>query len=137
MSGDDDEYRFDPAAFDEGGESPGGFDPVPAVIGSCVAVGGALFLAEPYVDPLPVGGVGVPAVLLSVVVVAGGLLFGCVAFLRRERWRLGLAHGVGGVGWTLVALGTVVPSGVLLLAGFAVLVGGCVGLVAMAAGPSR
>ena len=41
---------------------------------------------------------------------------------------IGLA--VGGAGWALVAVGTALGSGVVLFAGFAVLLGGCLWLVA-------
>jgi hypothetical protein len=124
------EFRFDAAELD-GAAARSGFDPVPAVIGVAVGVGGLLFLAEPFVEPVPVGGLRLPAAFLSVLFVGAGLLFGCSVYLRRGRWRLGVAHGVGGAGWTFVAVGTVLRSGPLLLVGLAVLVGGCVGLVAM------
>jgi hypothetical protein len=131
VSDGDDEYRFDPADVDEGAEG-GGFDAASAAVGCCIGVGGVLFLAEPFVDPFAVGGTRVPAVFLSVVVVAAGLLFGAVVFLRRGLTRVGLAHAVAGGGWGLVVLGTLGASGPLLFAGFAVLVGGSVGLVAVA-----
>ncbi|PSP44209.1 hypothetical protein BRC63_02875 [Halobacteriales archaeon QH_10_70_21] len=107
MSRDDggDDYRFDPAAFEDAAESGG-------------------------LDPVPVAGLRLPAAFLSVLFVGAGLLLGCPVYLRRGRWRLGAAHGIGGVGWTFVAVGTVLGSGPLLLVGLAVLVGGCVGLLA-------
>lgn len=132
MSRDDggDDYRFDPGTFEDAAES-GGLDPVPVVIGVALGVGGLLFIAEPFVEPVPVAGLRLPAAFLSVLFVGAGLLFGCPVYLRRGRWRLGAAHGIGGVGWTFVAVGTVLGSGPLLLVGLAVLVGGCVGLLAM------
>jgi hypothetical protein len=131
VSDGDDEYRFDPADIDEDADD-GGFDAASAAVGCCIGVGGVLFLAEPFVDPFAVGGTRVPAVFLSVVVVAAGLLFGAVVFLRRGLTRVGLAHAVAGGGWGLVVLGTLAASGPLLFAGFAVLVGGSVGLFAVA-----
>ena len=71
MSGDDDEFRFGPADVGPAGDGDAAeFDPVPAVIGLAVGVGGLLFLAEPFVDPLAVGGTRLPVVFLSVVIVA-------------------------------------------------------------------
>ena len=132
MSGDDDEFRFGPADVGPAGDGDAAaeFDPVPAVIGLAVGIGGLLFLAEPFVDPLAVGGTRLPVVFLSVIVVAIGLLFGGAAYLRRGRRRIGLAHAVGGAGWALVAVGTALGSGVVLFAGLAVLLGGCLWLVA-------
>ncbi len=128
---DDDEFRFDPADVGSSDrDAATGFDPVPAVIGLAVGAGGLLFLAEPLVDPVAVGGTRLPVAFLSVVVVAAGLLFGGGAYVRRGRRRIGLAHAVGGVGWALVAVGTALGSGVVLFAGFAVLLGGCLWLVA-------
>jgi len=97
--GTDEEYRFDPEEFD-GDVAPttSRLDVVPVVVGGCIGLGGLLFLAEPFVDPVPVAGVRLLAVLLSVFVVAAGLLFGCAVYLRRGKRRIGLAHGVGGVG---------------------------------------
>ena len=131
MSDSDDGFRFDPSDVDDG-DDDGGFDAASAAVGCCIGVGGILFLAEPFVDPLAVGDARVPAAFLSVVVVAAGLLFGAAVFLRRGLTRIGLAHAIAGGGWGLVVLGTLGASGPLLFAGFAVLVGGSVGLVAVA-----
>ena len=132
MSRSDDEFRVDPSDVDDADD--GGFDAASAAVGCCIGVGGVLFLAEPFVDPLAVGGARLPATFLSAVVVAAGLLFGAAVFLRRGLTRIGLAHAVAGGGWALVILGTLGASGPLLFAGFAVLVGGSIGLVAIAGG---
>jgi len=132
VSRSDDEFRFDPAGIDDADD--GGFDTASAAVGCCIGVGGVLFLAEPFVDPLAVGGARLPAAFLSAVVVAAGLLFGAAVFLQRGLTRIGLAHAVAGGGWGLVVLGTLAASGPLLFAGFAVLVGGSIGLVAVAGG---
>ena len=107
-------------------------DPLPLVVGCFVAAAGALFLAAPYVDPVPVGEVDVPPVLLSVVVLSFGLSLGGVGYLRRGQRLVGLGHAVGGMGWFLVATGTVLAAAPLLFGGFAVLLGGSAALVASA-----
>ena len=131
MSRRDDGFRFDPSDVDDDAES-NGFDIASVAVGCCIGVGGVLFVAEPFVAPLTVGDARVPAAFLSVVVVAAGLLFGAAVYLRRGLTRIGLAHAVAGGGWGLVVLGTLGASGPLLFAGFAVLVGGSIGLVAVA-----
>lgn len=134
MSDDDSEFRFSPEELDDEGPRADGLDPAPLILAACVGVGGALFLAEPVVDPIAVGSLELRAVVLSAVVIAGGLLFGSGVYLRRGKRLLGVAHAVGGVGWTLVVLGTLLGQGDLLLVGMAVLVVGAFALGAVAFG---
>lgn len=107
-----------------------GFDYAPLVIGAFVAASGVLFLVEPYVEPVEFGGIRARPVALSAVALAVGLVFGAVVYLRRGRRMVGIAHAIGGVGWGLAIAGTVVAEGLLLFAGFAVVVGGSLFLVA-------
>jgi len=99
------------------------FEAGPAAVGTLVGLAGLLFLLEPVVDPLAVGPLRVRPVALSALVLAVALLAGAVVFARRGRRRVALAHGVFGVAWTAVVLGTALGSG-------AVLVGGVVAVVA-------
>jgi hypothetical protein len=129
--GDDTEaYRFQPEDF-EGGSDPTEqrLDPVPLALAGFIGIGGLLFLAGPVVDPLVVRDAELQAVVLSAVGIALGLLFGSGVYLRRGDRLLGGAHAVGGFGWTLVVLGTLLPSSTLLFAGLAVIIGGAVALV--------
>lgn len=112
--------QFDPAAD---------HDYASMVVGVFVAVAGALFLAEPVVDPIALGSVRVRPIALSVVVLSVGFGLGAVVFLRRGDRLIGLAHAIGAGGWALVALGTAFGSGLALLLGLAVLIGGSVFLV--------
>lgn len=129
---DDEDYRFDPADFDDAAEPTDSTpDRAALVIGICVGLGGLLFLAEPLVDGRVVGGAEVRPIVLSAVVLAAGLLYGSGVYVRRGRRRLGYAHAVGGLGWVLVLLGTVLPHTGVLVAGVAVLLGGAVALAGL------
>jgi hypothetical protein len=60
-------------------------DAGPAAVGCVVALAGALFLAEPLVGPVPVGGRDVPVAALSFVVLAVAFDLGAVVFYRWSR----------------------------------------------------
>jgi len=107
-----------------------GYDYASMIVGLFVAAAGALFLAEPVVDPIAIGSLRVRPVALSVVVLSVGLALGAVVFRRRGQHLVGNAHAIGAGGWGLVAAGTALGSGTTLLLGFAVLLGGSVFLVA-------
>lgn len=104
-------------------------------IGSVVALAGVLFLLEPLVEPIPVFGVPTPLFVLSVVVLSLGFGLGAVVYCRRGRRLVGLAHATGAVGFGLLVGGTAIGSGVVLLLGVAVLVGGSAFLVEAARRP--
>jgi len=101
-------------------------DPAPLVVGAFMALAGVLFLAEPFVQPIPVDGVSIPVAALSFVALALALDLGAVLFYWQGDRTAALAHGVAGLGWTLVILGPMVGSNVLWLLGLAVIVGGAV-----------
>ena len=98
------------------------------LVGLLVGLAGLLFLAEPLVGPLELGGLRVRPVALSTVVLALGFGLGGVVYLRRGRRLIGVAHGVGAVGWGLLAVAPAVGSEVALLLGLAVVIGGSVAL---------
>jgi len=111
------------------GEDP---DYASMVVGTFVGVAGLLFLAEPVVDPVAVGGAQVRMVALSVVVLTVGFALGAFVYLRRGERLIGLAHAIGAGGWGLVALAPAVGSSLVLFLGFAVLIGGALFLVTQA-----
>ncbi|MFT4923570.1 MAG: hypothetical protein ACI8XM_002797 [Haloarculaceae archaeon] len=96
----------------------------PALVGAVMALAGVLFLAEPFVDPIPVGGVEVPVVALSFVALAVALDLGAVVFYRRGQRAAWQAHGVAGLGWSLLVLGPLFGSVLVMWLGIAVVVGG-------------
>lgn len=104
-------------------------DPGRLLVGGGMALAGALFLAQPLVDPVALGGVRVAPFALSAVVLAVALDAGAVVFYRRGERTAALAHGVAGLGWSLVVSGPVLGSGAVLFLGLAVVVGGAVFLV--------
>jgi len=109
-----------------GAPAPEWFDPGRTVVGLFVGLAGLLLLAQPVVDPVPVGGVAVPPFALSGVALAAGLDLGAVVFYRKGRRTAALAHGVAGLGWTVLVAGPVLGSGTLLLVGALVVVAGAV-----------
>ncbi|MFB6173221.1 MAG: hypothetical protein ABEI39_01120 [Halobacteriales archaeon] len=104
----------------------------PAAVGTLVGLAGLAFLLEPVVDPVAVGGLRVRPVALSAVVLAVGLSLGAVVFYRRGRRLFALAHGVFGLSWTAIVLGTALGSGTLLVAGVVLVIAGCGFLVSQA-----
>ena len=108
------------------GEDP---DYASMVVGTFVGVAGLLFLAEPVVDPVAIGGLRVRMIALSVVVLTVGFGLGAAVYLRRGERLIGWAHAIGAGGWGLVAGATALGSGPALFLGFAILLGGAVFLV--------
>jgi hypothetical protein len=108
------------------GEDP---DYASMVVGTFVGVAGLLFLAEPVVDPVAVGGARIRLIVLSVFVLTAGFALGAGVYLRRGDRLIGIAHAIGAGGWGLVAGATALGSGATLFLGFAVLIGGAVFLV--------
>lgn len=106
-----------------------GIDPVGAVVGTLVAVAGALFLLQLRIDFLVVGRLGVRPVVLSAAMLALSMLVGGVLFLHVGRRTMALGHGGTGVGWTLLLVGTWAGSGAALLLGAGVLGGTAIALV--------
>jgi len=106
-----------------------GIDPVGAVVGTLVAVAGALFLLQLRIGFLVVGPVGVRPVVLSAAALAGAMLVGGVLFLWAGRRTMALGHGGTGVGWTLLLVGTWAGSGAALLLGAGVVGGTALALV--------
>lgn len=104
-------------------------DPASFAVGTLVGLAGVLFLLEPVAGPIRVFGVATPLFVLSAAVLATGFGLGAVVYLRRGHRLIGLAHAVGAGGFGLVVSATALGSGVVLLLGIAVLVGGCVFLV--------
>jgi len=101
----------------------------PTVVGLIMAGAGVLFLAEPFVDPIPVGDVRIPVAALSFVALAVALDVGAVVFYRRGQRTAALAHGVAGLGWSLLVAGPLLGSLPVMWLGVAVVVGGAVFLV--------
>lgn len=98
-------------------------DPWPLVVGVFVAFAGMLMLGQPVLGRVDVGGVRIPAFLLSTGVLSAGFAIGAVVYLRRGERLVGIGHAVGavGFGFLFVASGVGV---VALWLGVAVLVGG-------------
>jgi hypothetical protein len=109
--------------------TPRGFDLGRALVGVLVGLAGLLLLAEPLVDPVSVGGQQVPMFLLSGIALAAGLDLGAVVFYRKGMRAAAMAHGVAGLGWSLVVVGPFLGSGVIWFLGLAVVIGGAVFLV--------
>ena len=96
----------------------------PAAVGIVVGIGGLLFLLDPLVGYVAVGGVRARPVALSTVVLAGGFLLGAGVFLRRGHRLFGLAHATFGLAWAGVAVGTAVRSGVTVVGAVVLVVAG-------------
>ncbi len=107
-------------------------EPGPAVVGLVVGVGGLLFLLEPLVGPVAIGSVRARPVALSTVVLAAGFCLGAPVFLRRGRRLFGLAHGIFGVAWAGVAVGTAARSGTIVVGAVLLVVAGAGFLVVRA-----
>jgi hypothetical protein len=89
-----------------------------------MGLAGLFFLAEPFVDPVRIGALRIRLVALSGIALAVGLDLGAVVFYRRGQRTAALAHGVAGLGWTLVAVGPFLGGGSLLVAGVLVVIAG-------------
>lgn len=104
-------------------------EPGPAAVGTIVGLGGLCFLLEPVVGPVPVGGMRVRPVALSVLALAVGFSLGAVVFYRRDRRLFALAHGVFGLAWAGLVVGTLVGAGWLLVGAVLLVVAGSAFLV--------
>lgn len=132
MSDRDGEYRFYPEDFEDGNDPTGrGVDPAPLVIVTCLGVGVALFLADPFVDPITVSEVDFEFSVLAAIVFAVGLFIGSSVYVRQGKRRLGFVHAVGSLGWLLLVIGTAFSSRIALAAGGGALVFGAAALVLM------
>ena len=128
--------RDDPPAANDGPSPRSGFDiePWPAAVGVLVGAGGLLFLLEPVVGPVSVGPVRARPVALSAVVLAVGFLLGAPVFYRCGRRLFGIAHGVFGLAWAGVAVGTAARNGALVVGAVLLVVAGSGFLIAQARG---
>lgn len=99
-------------------------EPGPAAVGTLVAAAGALFLLEPFVGPVGLGGLRARPVALSAVVLSGGFGLGAVVFSRRGHSRFAVAHAVFGLAWVGVVAGTAVGSGLVVVAAVLLVVAG-------------
>jgi len=122
----------DPAAGGRGLGASLDIEPWPAAVGVLVGLGGLLFLLEPVVGPVAVGPVRARPVALSAVVLAAGFCLGAPVFLRRGRRLFGVAHGVFGLAWAGVAVGTAVRNGTVVVGAVLLVVAGTGFLVARA-----
>jgi hypothetical protein len=107
-------------------------EPGPALVGLVVGVGGVLFLLEPIVDPVALGGIRVRPVALSAVVLGLGFCLGAPVFYRRGNRLFGIAHGVFGLAWVGVAVGTAARLGVVVVGAVLLVVAGAGFLLARA-----
>lgn len=106
-----------------------GVEPAPLVVGGFMALAGLLFVANPFLAPVPVDGVDVPVVAFSFVALAVALDFGALLFYWQGELTAAKVHGIAGVGWTLVVVGPALGSGPLWIAGLVVVIAGAVFLV--------
>lgn len=107
-------------------------EPGPAVVGLVVGLGGLLFLLEPVVGPVAIGSIRARPVALSAVVLAAGFCLGAPVFLRRGRRLFGVAHGIFGVAWAGIAIGTAARSGTVVVGAVLLVVAGAGFLVVRA-----
>mgnify|MGYP006876430766 CR=1 FL=1 len=105
-------------------------DAGPLLVGTFVGLAGLLFLIEPVVQPVSIGGLEVRMVALSAVSLVVGLNLGAVVFLYRGQRLVGMAHGVAGVGFGAFLVGLAVGSGTVIFIGVLVVVGGMLALAA-------
>lgn len=106
----------------------------PAVVGLLVGAGGLLFLLEPLVGPVTLGPTRARPVALSAVVLAAGFCLGAPVFYRRGRRLFGVAHGVFGLAWVGVVVGTALRSGTLVVGAVVLVIAGVGFLLAQARG---
>ena len=99
-------------------------EPWPAAVGLLVGLGGLLFLLEPVVGPVAIGPVRARPVALSTVVLAAGFCLGAPVFLRRGRRLFAVAHGIFGVAWAGVAVGTAARSEAIVVGAVLLVVAG-------------
>ncbi|MEF8790648.1 MAG: hypothetical protein V5A61_11035 [Haloarculaceae archaeon] len=106
-----------------------GLDYGPLAVGTLVGLAGLLFLLEGVIDPVAVGALRVRPVALSAVLLALGLDLGAFVFLGRGRRLVGLAHAIGGAGFTALVIAVAIDSGTLAVSAVLVLGGGMLFLV--------
>jgi len=106
-----------------------GLDYGSVAVGLLVGLAGLLFLLEGIVDPVPVGRFRVRPVALSAVLLALGLDLGAFVFLGQGRRLVGLAHAIGGAGFTALVVAVAIDSGTLAVSAVLVLGGGVLFLV--------
>lgn len=99
-------------------------DAGPAAVGVLVAAAGVLFLVDPVVGPVSLGGLRARPVALSAVVLAAGFGLGAAVFSRRGHRRFAFAHAVFGLAWAGVVVGTAVGSGLVVVAAVLLVVAG-------------
>jgi hypothetical protein len=99
-------------------------DPFGVVVGSVVGLAGALFIAQPIVGTVPVGGAEIPAFVLAAGVLGVGFGVGSAGFTHRGQIRLAAGHGVAAVAWLALFLGASVGSQGLVVAGVVAIVAG-------------
>ncbi|WP_121820489.1 hypothetical protein [Halostella salina] len=109
------------------------FDTAGAAVGTLVGLAGLLFLAQPLVGSVRVGGVAVPPFVLSAGVLGVGFALGAVLFRRQGRRTAARVHGVGALAWLALFAGASVGSQTLVVAGVLVVVAGALTLGAEAA----
>jgi len=107
-------------------------EPWPAVVGLLVGLGGVLFVLEPLVGPIAIGPVRARPVALSTVALAAGFCLGAPVFLRRGRRLFGVAHGLFGIAWVGVAVGTAARSETVVVGAVLTVVAGAGFLLARA-----
>ncbi|WP_211226002.1 hypothetical protein [Haloplanus natans] len=105
-------------------------EPGPTLVGLVVGTGGLLFLLDPLVGPLAVGEIRVRPIALSAVVLGVGFCLGAPVFVRRGHRLFGIAHGVFGLAWVGVAVGTAFGLGVVVVAAVILVVAGAGFLIA-------
>lgn len=99
-------------------------EPWPAAVGLLVGLGGLLFLLEPVVGPVAIGPIRARPVALSTVALAAGFCLGAPVFLRRGRRLFAVAHGIFGVAWAGVAVGTAARSETVVVGAVLLVVAG-------------
>ncbi len=102
----------------------GRLDPLGVVVGAVVGAAGLLFLAQPYVDRVPVGGARIPAFVLAAGVLGLGFAVGAAGFWYRGQTRLAVGHALGAGAWLTLFAGASVGSGPLVVAGVVVVIAG-------------
>jgi len=109
------------------------FDAAGAAVGTVVGLAGLLFLADPLVGPVSLGGVAVRPFVLSAGVLGVGFALGAVLFGRQGRRTVARVHGVGAVVWLALFAGASVGSPTLVVAGVVLVAAGALTLGAEAA----
>lgn len=100
-------------------------------VATLVGAAGVLFLLEPVVGTITLGGVMIRPVGLSVLVLVAGLVLGGVVFLRRGFRLFGLGHLTAGLGFGLFTLGLLVAWEPLVIGGVLVVIGGTAAVAAL------